>query len=145
MVARLIEWLSMKTHGLSNSLTYKSWTKMRERCNYPKSNRYASHGARGIKVCKRWEKFENFYENMGERPSKDHSIDRVDNNGNYEPENCRWATQKEQANNRRSNRWVTIDGVTKTYTEWCEERGIKRNTVTSRLSYGWTIERALGI
>ena len=87
------------------SLTYISWQRMKQRCTYIKDKNYDIYGGRGIKVCHRWiNSFENFLQDMGERPSKLHSIDRIDPNGNYEPNNCRWTTMKEQQNNRRNNK-----------------------------------------
>jgi len=113
------------------------------RCHNPTDNSWARYGGRGIVVCERWrESFLNFAEDMGERPPS-HSIDRIDNNGNYEPKNCRWATKKEQCNNTRSNRVLVLDGKAKTMTQWAEELGLSRETIRGRLRRGATVERAL--
>ena len=80
---------------------YSIWLQMRQRCNNPNCKAYRLYGKRGIKVCKRWDSYKNFIKDMGKRPSKKYSIDRIDTNGNYEPENCRWSTQKTQVKNRR--------------------------------------------
>lgn len=90
-----------KPHGLADSSTWKTWKAMRQRCSNPRSREFVRYGARGIKVCERWQSFANFLADMGERPSETHSLDRIDNDGNYEPGNCRWATVKEQSENKR--------------------------------------------
>lgn len=92
------------THGLSHTPEYTCWGSMRHRCRNPKSSKYADYGGRGISVCERWNSFENFLADMGRRPTPAHSLDRINNDGNYEPGNCRWATPKEQMNNRRAHR-----------------------------------------
>lgn len=100
------ERASSYKHGLSGTITYTTWTSMKGRCDHPKNASYPTYGAKGIKVCDRWYDFLNFLADMGERPSLDYSIDRIDNSKGYEPGNCRWATRAEQAANR-SDGWVT--------------------------------------
>jgi hypothetical protein len=120
------------------------WRVMLSRCTNPNDNAYARYGERGISVCQRWKKYENFLKDMGRRPSSQHSIDRINNNGNYEPGNCRWATKKEQARNRRVTFWLTINGETRSLAEWVERAGLNYNTVYSRLhKQGLTPKQAL--
>ena len=123
---------------------YVCWNAIRARCGNPKNPSYDRYGARGIVVCDRWQNdFLAFLSDMGPRPSFSHSVERIDNNGHYEPSNCKWATKTEQANNRRSSRLVDLDGETKTLAEWCRIKGIAPTTVCQREAYGWSIERAL--
>lgn len=106
------------SHGHRNNRTYKTWVEMKMRCLNPTNHAYKDYGARGITVCDRWNNsFEEFLSDMGERPHGK-SLDRIDNNKGYCPENCRWATPKEQCNNRRSNFLMTLNGETKSLTEW---------------------------
>lgn len=132
-----------ETHGLSRAQPseYRSWKDMRARCSNPNDSDYANYGGRGIKVCERWGDFAAFYADMGNRPAG-HTIDRIDNSGNYEPGNCRWAEAKTQANNKRSNKVITIGGVAKTLQAWCDQFGIEHSKVRYRLSRGWPLEAA---
>jgi hypothetical protein len=113
--------VAKRKHNCSNgkSKLYHIWVSMKQRCYNQNNVEYKRYGARGIKVCERWiNSFENFREDMGERPSDNHSIDRIDVNGDYTPDNCRWATDTEQCNNKRSNRRYEFNGITKTTAEW---------------------------
>ena len=134
-----------KTHGLTGTPTYSSWVNMIGRCTSPTDKCWALYGGRGIKVCDRWASFENFYVDMGERPSQSHSLDRIDADKDYSPENCRWATPMEQANNRRNSRKLTLDGVTLTVAQWARLKGIAVSTIAYRLSKGWTAQEVLTI
>lgn len=133
------------SHGMSDSSEYKIWDAMLQRCGNPKTQKYTAYGGRGITVCAEWSSFEQFYKDMGPRPSKDHSIDRIDNNGNYCKENCRWATRKEQQNNKRSNRMLTCKGETHALTQWAAELGISLDGLRWRLKQGWSDEDAVTI
>lgn len=111
---------------------YVSWQQMIYRCYLPTRLAFKDYGGRGIKVCDRWLKFENFLADMGERPEGDWSIDRMDTNGNYEPGNCRWATRLQQNQNRRGNHAVEFNGKTQTLRQWARELGINYKTLHSR-------------
>jgi len=124
------------------SPTYHTWTGMKDRCGNRKNKRFHRYGARGISVCDRWESFENFLADMGEKPPG-MSLDRIDNNGNYCPENCRWATGKQQARNKSNNTLMTHAGKTQTMQEWSEELGITSSTISWRLQRGWSDEQCL--
>jgi len=132
-----------KIHGMSEMPTYGVWEGIKGRCLNKNSKAYKNYGARGITICKRWMKFENFYEDMGKKP-KDLTLDRIDNNKGYCKENCRWATKREQANNRRDNVFASINGVQIPFTELAEMFGLKRNTLYERLyRYNWSLEKSL--
>lgn len=128
-LAREVTKESRRTHGLTKSAEYKAWIHIRSRCLYKKDKKYYLYGGRGIKVCERWMKFENFYKDMGDKPSPDHSIDRIDSNGNYEPENCRWATAKEQSRNTRRNIYLDVEGELTLYVEACTKYNIERSAI----------------
>lgn len=134
-----------KWHGLGKSRLYNVWKTMRRRCNSPTANKYKNYGGRGIKVCNEWQEFPLFYEwAMANGYADNLTIDRIDNDGDYCPENCRWATNKEQARNRRSNHLITYQGETHTLIEWSEITGIPRHKLSDRLcKLNWTVERAL--
>lgn len=134
----------MTTHSMTGSPTYICWQSMIRRCHKKSDRAYPGYGGRGIRVCKRWRKsFENFFEDMGIRPSLKHSIDRKDNNGSYEPDNCRWATKTEQARNRRSNCFIEYDGEKRTFQEWCNKLGFIQGSLWKRIfQRGWSVEKA---
>lgn len=130
-----------KKRGMQTS-EYCIWSHIKNRCLSESSPAYKYYGARGIKICDRWLDFVNFLNDMGPRPSKLHSIDRIDNEKGYCPENCRWATWKEQQRNRRSNKFVTFNGVTASLAEHCEALGLKYKTVHRRLVCGADLNAA---
>ncbi len=115
---------NLRTHGLTKRKEYRAWRSMLLRCNYPNHKSYKVYGGRGVKVCERWLAFKAFWDDMGPRPSPTHSLDRIDNDGNYEPHNCRWATREEQQRNKRNNHLVTYNGETKCVAEWAILFGI---------------------
>lgn len=118
---------------------------MRERCTNPRHQNFADYGGRGISACDRWnQSFANFVADMGERP-RGYTLDRIDNNGPYSPENCRWADRRTQAINRRSSKPVAFRGKTQTIAEWARELGLSVKMIRLRLSKGWPLEDALTI
>lgn len=125
-------------HGKSKTRLYRIWTNMRRRCHYPKEDCYHRYGGRGIKVCDEWyNSFPAFYDwALLSGYGNDLTIDRINNDGDYEPSNCRWATTKEQANNTSLNIYIKYDGQTKTLTEWCEYLGLRRDRVYARYADG---------
>jgi len=137
--------MTNKTHGRGqdSSGAYNVWMLMRSRCLNKNKRDYPRYGGRGITVCERWNSFENFLADMGEQPAG-MQIDRIDNNGAYSPGNCRWATPKQQARNRRSTIMVTLNGRTQPLIDWCDEFGARYDRVYQRIyKLGWDIERAL--
>lgn len=130
-------------HGKAGSVEYVCWVAMVQRCTNPSNRYYANYGGRGITVCDDWLKFENFYRDMGDRPSDLHSIDRIDNNKGYCKENCRWATRKAQNSNKRDNVLVTLNGETRTITEWASLLSISPSAIKGRLYRGWPVSEAL--
>jgi hypothetical protein len=131
-------------HGKSHTPEYHSWSNLKARCSNPKFIGYHNYGGRGIKVCEWWlNSFDNFYADMGPRPGKKYSIDRIDNDGNYEPGNCRWATVKQQADNRRSNILIDCKGTLIPLKQACENLGLEYKTIFARIKIlGWTTEKA---
>lgn len=136
-----------QTHKLSNTKLFDVWCSMRFRCNNPNDGSYHNYGARGIRVCEEWTNdFSSFYNWAVSNGYKEGlTIDRINNEGNYEPSNCRWVSRKVQCNNTRQNRLITIDNKTKTLAQWCEELGLKYQTIEQRLWKGWNERRALGL
>lgn len=123
---------------------YTRWQSMKRRCYKEYDSRYVRYGGRGIKVCDRWlNSFENFLEDMGLPPNKDYQIDRINNDGNYEPSNCRWVSQKDNGRNKSNNRVIEAFGKSQTLSAWEEETGIKREAIAMRLNRGWKAEDAL--
>ena len=137
---------SLFKHGAHKTLTGKSWRNMHQRCSNPRAGNYARYGGRGIQICDRWLDFNNFVADMGERPSPAHSIERQDNNGNYEPGNCRWATKSEQQRNRGNQlfefrgRKLTLAAI---YDEFGVPAVVSSTAFRSRVRLEWDIERAL--
>lgn len=127
----------LKRHGLSGDPLWNRWRRMIQRCHGGRSAK-SGYAGRGISVCQRWrESFDAFVEDMGHPPTPKHQIERIDNDGNYEPGNCCWATPAEQARNRRDNKLLTIDGITKPLSEWLKASTVSRGTVEMRLKRGW--------
>jgi len=123
---------------------YGTWSAMKERCNCTSNPRYKDYGGRGISVCERWSSsFDEFLKDMGKKPSKKHSLDRIDNNTGYSKDNCRWSIPTEQNRNTRVVLFVAIDGVSKTTYQWSEESKVHPKTIQARLKLGWTAKEAV--
>lgn len=130
-------------HGLSRSSEYAIWAQMKHRCYNPNNPAYKRYGGRGIQVCERWrDSFIAFYKDMGLRP-EGLTLERRDNDGNYESSNCKWVTMKEQRRNSRDNRILEFNGKKQCMVVWCEELKLNYKTLQKRLEAGWSVERAL--
>lgn len=133
----------LKKHGYKNHHLYDVWNHMIQRCTNKNHKQYASYGGRGITVCNRWEKIETFIEDMSKGWKQGLTIDRIDNDKGYSPENCRWANQFVQSRNKRSNVNITLDGRTQCLMDWCIEKSLNYQTVCSRIRSGQTFEKSL--
>lgn len=131
-----------RTHGSRHSPEYNCWAGMWQRCSNERSQFYDDYGGRGIKVCRRWNRFENFLADMGKRPYG-MTLDRENNNGNYTPKNCRWSSKTTQARNRRGNIILSLNGVTMTAAEWSIKTGISIYVICWRVRRGWSAEKAI--
>ena len=139
-------WSAIKVtkHGLSKTAYYSRWMNMIRRCTNPKDLNYDRYGGRGIKVCDRWlNSFQNFLDDMGLPPFKGAELDRINNGGNYEPGNVRWATRSQNGNNKRTNVLLTYNGVTKTMKEWSIHTGIGYWAMVARRKSGWSVEEMI--
>jgi hypothetical protein len=132
-----------KTHGLRKTAEFTVWAMMRQRVLNPNNQAYRYYGARGITICAAWDSFEQFLADMGPRLSSSHSIDRIDTDGPYSPENCRWATREQQRNNRRDSLTLEYGGQTLPLAEWARVTGIKYKTLLWRVQHGRTPTEAL--
>lgn len=131
------------THGKSKTKIYSVWSNMKARCENLDDVSYQWYGARGITVSDEWtNSFEAFYADMGDAP-EGCSLDRIDVDGQYSKENCKWATAAEQARNRRDNMHITINGITKIMSDWCKENGVPQGTASQRIQRGWDAQRAV--
>lgn len=132
-----------KRNGPSLNPIYATWCGMINRCLSTKNKCYKNYGGRGIKVCKRWMKFKNFLADMGLKPSPSHSIERINNNGNYTPKNCRWASRVQQANNKRNSQIIKFKGMSLTIAQWSDKLGIKYATILWRMHNWFSIKNIL--
>ena len=133
--------MSNNSHGMSKTPEYHAWSAMKDRCFNPNYQHYSNYGSRGITVCDRWLNFKNFFADMGSRPTAEHSLDRINNDGDYCLDNCRSATKKEQANNRRNrvdSKLITVGCVSLTIPQWTKEMSFERHVISDRLKAGWS-------
>lgn len=134
----------VRTHGLSKTSIYGIWCTMIQRCTNPRVKRFSDYGGRGIKVCPKWTRFSGFLKDMGAGYRKGLTVERIDNDGPYSPENCRWATRFEQNQNTRSSRRITFNGETLNLTTWARRIGITHSALIRRLKY-WKFEDAMSV
>lgn len=135
---------SVTSHGCSMTSEYNTWASMKKRCLNPNHKSYLDYGGRGITICDEWQQgFEAFIRDMGPKPSPRHQLERKDNDGNYCPENCIWATPKDQGNNKRTSRRICFNGSTRTLSQWADLCGIGITTLHARLKKGWPLNKAL--
>lgn len=131
-------------HGMAGTRIYKTWSNMKSRCNNPNATKYEIYGGKGIRVCKEWLNFEGFYNWAIESGYRDDlSIDRIDGEKDYTPDNCRWTTYKVQGNNTSQNHPLTFKGKTQNISQWAEELELDSNTLNTRIMRGWDVEKAL--
>ena len=136
----------VKKHGQSNSSVYRTWARIKQKTRNPKTPNYKKYGAKGIDVCDEWfNSFVVFFDYVGEKPFPKATIDRIDNSKGYEPGKVRWATYKEQENNRTNNRIIDIDGVKLTVSQWADKAGISYRVILTRLRMGWTVKDAVSL
>lgn len=137
----------LKKHGMSHTKTHQEWIGIRQRCLNPNCKDYKDYGARGITMCDRWrDSFEAFYEDVSKLKhfeEKEYTLNRIDNDGNYEPNNVEWASAITQQNNKRSNRLITYEGKTQTVAQWAREMNMSYSKLINRIYLGWSIEKAL--
>lgn len=125
---------------------YRTWSSMLQRCNNPKVKCYKNYGGRGITVCSQWQNFENFLRDMGRRPTRNHTLERIDNNSGYSVDNCKWSTNAEQASNKRTSRFIVAHGLRLTIAEWSKKTGISQQTISARIhKHKWSEEDAVSI
>lgn len=132
--------------GFAGTPEWNAWRGIIARCEVKTSTIYKYYGGRGIRICRRWRRsFRKFLLDMGRKPTDRHEIDRIDNEGDYEPKNCRWVTRKQNMRNTRSNHWITVNGKKKVLKDWAKSLGCHHATILMRLKYGWTKEEAVTI
>lgn len=130
-------------HGKTNTYIYHIWSSMTQRCTNPNNKSYYLYGARGITICDRWKQFENFFNDMGERPTNKHQIERINNNQGYYQSNCKWATPEEQGSNKRNNHMISFRDKTQCVSKWSRDTGIHEQTLWRRIKLGWSTKKLL--